>query len=279
MALSSLQAHFTDHFDSARDNRVVKICLGRYNASLGSIYVPYELLESVYGSHHHAYYHQPKSGTALELLLSRSNCPEVLGLFVQWLYTGKYTELNGPVKNVDCSTTTPLLDMCESHGKDTMEWTVKAAVLAWSLGQELHVPAFQNYAMTRLFADFSRPSKRPLLTPALYECVSILDRGSFERLLIGGLAAKLEWKHKGHLERAMDVTIIRNWGDAAVVDQEDLESWASVLGSCDGFRTKFLEGSLLSLEKRREKVLVAEAYFVPLRTRPRKPSLTIVRKD
>jgi len=250
------------------------------HASLGSIYVPFDLLDSVYGKHHIACYRPPKSGTTLELVISGINCPEVLGLFVQWLYTGKYTELNGPVKNLDGSTTIPFLDMCESYGKDTMEWTVKAAVLAWSLGQQLNVPAFQNYAMKRLFAAFSRPSERPILTPALYECVSKLDRSNpIQRLLMRVQDSKRRWGCKGHLERAIDVTIIRNWGDAAVVDQEDMESWAPVLGSCDGFRTKFLEGSLLSLEQRREKVLVAKDYFVPVRKGPRESSLKVVRKE
>ncbi|KAI4702657.1 hypothetical protein J4E89_010379 [Alternaria sp. Ai002NY15] len=240
-----------------QDNGSIKICLGHGDDSLGSIYVPYDLLESVYGESHIARYRQPKSGTALELLLYERNCPEVLGLFVQWLYTGKYTELNGPVKNLDRFTMTPLLDMCESHGKNTMEWTVKAAVLAWSLGQQLNVPAFQNYAMKRLFAAFSRPSERPLLTPTLYECVKRLDH----RFPFMGLASFTDWNNKGPLARAIDVTIIRNWGDAAVVDQEELKSWDSLLKSNDTFREKFLEGSLLSLEQRREKVLVVEDYF------------------
>ncbi|KAI4605106.1 hypothetical protein J4E83_010842 [Alternaria metachromatica] len=245
-------------FDSAqREHEFVKISLGTYDAKLGSIFLPRKKFESVYPSDHDFFYHQRGPETAPKLLLSGRNCPEVLGLFVQWLYTGRYTELNGPVKKLDSITRTPRLDMCNSYEKDTMEWTAKAAVLAWTLGNDLRLPEFQNYAMKRLFAAFSRPSKRPLLTPALYKYGQKVDQHWF----FGSLASRSKWMDKGQLEQALGVIIIRNWGDTAVVDQEEMESWSDLLRSCDALRDKFLEGSLLSLEERREKVLVAEDYF------------------
>ncbi|KAH6865466.1 hypothetical protein BKA58DRAFT_389545 [Alternaria rosae] len=263
-------------FDSAqRDHEIIKICLGSCDASLGSIFLPREKLESVCRSGHRPVYRQRGPETAPKLLLlSEWNCPEVLGLFVQWLYTGKYTESNGPVKKLDSATKTPRLDMCNSYEKGTMEWTVKAAVLAWSLGKELRIPTLQNYAMRRLFAAFSHPSRRPLLTPALYRCVEKLDRCCF----IESLASRRKWKDLGPMERALDVTIIRNWGDTAVVDQEELDTWSALLKSCNPFRDKFLEGSLLSLDQRREKVLMAEDYFVDVPKSKVVPSLTVVLK-
>lgn len=247
-------------FDSAqREHEVIKICLSSYDANIGSIFLPREKFESVCRSGHRPVYRQrePKTTPKL-LLLDERNCPEVLGLFVQWLYTGRYTEQSGPVGKLDSVTKTPRLDMCNSYEKDTMEWTAKAAVLAWALGKELRVPSFQNYAMRRLFAAFSRPSKRPLLTPALYKYGRKVGRYWF----IGSLASREEWRDKGPLERALGVTIIRNWGDSAVVDQEELEPWSDLLRSSDAFRDKFLEGSLLSLKERRKKTLMAEDYFV-----------------
>ncbi|KAI4909091.1 uncharacterized protein J4E92_010699 [Alternaria infectoria] len=260
-----------------RENKVIEICVGGNDTRSGSILLLREKLHSVCPSGRRPTYRQGGVDGIPKVVLSRSHCLEVLGLFVQWLYTGKYNELNGPVKSLDRGIQTPLLDMCESYGKDTMEWTVKAAVLAWSMGKELQVPSFQNYAMKRLFAAFSRPSERPLLTPALYEYVKKLEF----RLYLGDMAFRSEWKDKGPLERALGVTIIRNWGDKAIVDQEELESWSDLFRSCDAFRDKFLEGSLLSLEERREKTLMAEDYFVAVpksRTVP-KSSLVITRKD
>ncbi|KAI4677386.1 hypothetical protein J4E81_010960 [Alternaria sp. BMP 2799] len=253
---------------------MIKICVGDDTRS-DSILLLRKKLHSVCPSSRRPPYRQGGVDGIPKLVLSKSHCLEVLGLFVQWLYTGKYNELNGPVKSLNRTIETPLLDMCNSYEKDTMEWTVKAAVLAWSLGKELRVPGFQNYAMRRLFAAFSRPSERPLLTPALYECVKKLDF----RLYLGDLASRSEWKDKGPLERALGAIIIRNWGDTAVVDQEELESWSDLLRSCDAFRDKFLEGSLLSLEERRKKTLMAEHYLVRLPRSKPVSSLVITRKN
>jgi hypothetical protein len=41
-----------------------------------------------------------------------------------------------------------------------MVWCVKAAVLAWKLGQHLEAPRFQNHAMRRLFAVYTRDVPR-----------------------------------------------------------------------------------------------------------------------
>jgi hypothetical protein len=120
----------------------------------------------------------------------------------------------------------------------TMDWAVKAAILAWFLGDELQMAAFQNHAMTRLFAALARSSEKPQLTPTLYDCASQSDEYS-------------------HLEIAVQHLAIRNWGDASIVDQEDLEDlegWASRITSCDSFREMFFEESLLSLDQRRERL-------------------------
>ena len=125
-----------------------------------------------------------------------------------------------------------------------MDWAVKAAILAWLLAYELSLPGFQNYAMTRLFAALSRRSETPQLTPALCKSVWDLIEESCE------------------IDRALADMVVRNWGDAAVVDQADLSEWVSVIEDEEsGFMEKFVAGTLVSLEKRCEKVLVAEDYF------------------
>jgi len=57
--------------------------------------------------------------------------------------------------------------------------------------------------------------------------------------------------------------VIRNWGDAAVVDLADLDQWFSFINNQPpDTKVEFMEGTLMSLEKRREKVLVAKDYLV-----------------
>ena len=203
--------------------------------------MPRELLRSVYRPDHREEYHPSKSGK-LELLLPELYCSDVLGLFVQWLCVGKYTERNGLVMAFNDSPT-PNLTMCNTDRKDTMEWAVKAAILAWLLGEKLQVPGFQNYAMERLLAALARTSEQPQLTVALCE---------------------FAWENtvSSVLDSVLRDLVVRNWGDAAVVDQANLADWFSLMCDEESFQDKFMEGTLISLEKRREKVLVAKDYLV-----------------
>jgi len=231
-------------FDSARRvDEHIKISLRPKNADRGSVYVLSYLLSSVYRPGHLAVYSRTKSDK-MELWLLELYCSEVLGLFVQWLYVGKYTDRNGLVIAFNDSPT-PCLTMCITDRKDTMEWAVKAAILAWLLGHTLQIPGFQNYAMERLLAALARKSEQPQLTLALCEFVwRNLDSSDV-----------LDWV-------LMDL-VIRNWGDAAVVDLADLDQWFSFINNQPpDTKVEFMEGTLMSLEKRREKVLVAKDYLV-----------------
>ncbi|CAI9626348.1 unnamed protein product [Alternaria burnsii] len=169
-----------------------------------------------------------------------------LDLFVQWVYTGEYTELSGSVVSLGLANDVPDLKMDINRQKlKTMDCAVKAAILAWFLGDELQVAAFQNHAMTRLFAALARSSEKPQLTPTLYDCASRSSQSD----------------KYSHLEIAVQHLVIWNWVDASTVDQEDLEGWDSRITSCGNFRNMFFKGSLLSLGQRREKVLVAKDHF------------------
>ena len=184
--------------------------------------------------------------TKREIWLEGPFCLEVLGLLVQWLHTGRYNELRGPVSRLLRTGDAPALCLrirTDLDQKDTMDWAVKAATLAWLLGDELSVYGFRNYAMERIFAALARKSEQPQLTPDL---------------------CKFAWGHTDEsvcLERVLMDMVVRNWGDAAVVDQANLAGWFSLLGDEESFRDKFMKGSLIPLEKRREEALVLKDYI------------------
>ncbi|CAN9232094.1 unnamed protein product [Alternaria alternata] len=156
----------------------------------------------------------------------------------------EYTQLSGSVVPLDIANGVQDLKMDVNRQKPkTMDWAVKAAILAWLLGDDLKVAEFQNYAMARLFAALTRPSEKPQLTPALYDHVFVISDMT------------------SNLDTAMEHLVVRNWGDASVVDQEDLQLWISRITRLDTFRDRFFKESLLSLDQRREKALVAKDYF------------------
>ena len=226
-----------------------------------SIYLPYELLSSV-SSADWLKTHVPSEGKATPKMgISDIHCLAVLGLLVQWLYTGKYEELSGLSHEVYQDSRPRLGRRLDLDPRITMDCPVKAAILAWLLGEELCVPEFQNHAITRLFAALARQSEHPQLTPGLYSFVC----GNAEE--------------SGELTCALEDLIVRDWGDASVVDQEDLTEWAPVISGEDRFSKKFFEGSILSLEQRREKAIMAEAYFVDGHKSTREPTPTVVRKE
>jgi len=232
-----LSKHLLTTYGSAGDLRAIKVRLAPRDSSPGFRYIPYELLRSI--SNRNLPICPGKGRPVPEIWLSKMRSLDVLDLFVQWIYTGEYTELPGSVISLGLANDVPALKMDINRQKPkTMDWAVKAAILAWFLGDELQMAAFQNHAMTRLFAALARSSEKPQLTPTLYDCASQSDEYS-------------------HLEIAVQHLAIRNWGDASIVDQEDLEDlegWASRITSCDSFRETFFEESLLSLDQRRERL-------------------------
>ena len=242
MAPLILSKHLLTTYGSAGDLRAIKVRLAPRDSSPGFRYIPYELLRSI---SNRSLPTCPGEGKPVpEIWLSKMHCLDVLDLFVQWIYTGEYTELPGSVISLGLANDVPALKMDINRQKPkTMDWAVKAAILVWLLGDELRVAEFQNYAMARLFAAFTRPSEKPQLTPALYDYV----------FAISNMTSKLD--------TAMEHLVVRNWGDASVVDQEDLQLWISRITRLDTFRDRFFKESLLSLDQRREKALVAKDYF------------------
>ncbi|RII12591.1 hypothetical protein CUC08_Gglean004708 [Alternaria sp. MG1] len=237
-----LPKHLLTTYHSAGDLRAFKVRLAPHNCSPGFCYIPYELLRSISNRNLPTF---PGEGKPVpEIWLLGMHCLDVLDLFVQWVYTGEYTELSGSVVPLDIANGVQDLKMDVNRQKPkTMDWAVKAAILAWLLGDDLKVAEFQNYAMARLFAALTRPSEKPQLTPALYDHVFVISDMT------------------SNLDTAMEHLVVRNWGDASVVDQEDLQLWISRITRLDTFRDRFFKESLLSLDQRREKALVAKDYF------------------
>jgi hypothetical protein len=106
--------------------------------------------------------------------------------------------------------------------------------MVWGLGHELGAPAFENPAMSRLFAALVR----------------------------GWTWHNLEHQLLRTGERT-GVLIARNWGDASVVNHTPPNLWSAMLHPSESFTDKFVESNLKTLEQRREHAMMVEDYFVP----------------
>ncbi|CAN9124163.1 unnamed protein product [Alternaria sp. RS040] len=174
---------------------------------------------------------------------------EVFGLFVQWLYTRRYQEKEGLAWSFDkCLTllSAPLeIDLAPELQVD---WLVKAAIASWKLGATLHAKNFQNYAIKRLFQAFPRPLSRSL-TPALFAHIFQLHKESFA-------------EGSSQLQQVLQDVVIRNWGDATIMDHTDQERWSFFLGLCPSFREDFVSATKHSLEKRQKEELDFAKYLI-----------------
>lgn len=54
--------------------------------------------------------------------------------------------------------------------------------------------------------------------------------------------------------------MVRNWGDETVVDHGDLEIWTSMMNKYPEFVEKFLQGTMKSLQERRQLPMDPEEY-------------------
>ena len=101
--------------------------------------------------------------------LGKMHCGEVLELFVQWLYTDKYTELHAQVLQLNINDHIPHLCMTPNlDPRVTMDWAVKAAILAWYLGAELQVLNSQCKTWFEIHGEEAEAA-RPDLSPDLIQ--------------------------------------------------------------------------------------------------------------
>ena len=132
-----------------------------------------------------------------------------------------------------------------------MDWSIKAAILAWDMGRYVGCLEFQNYAMGRLFAAFSRSTPPPSLVTA--DVFGYIQAHRDETSYIGRTATEL-------CDFFEDL-VVRNWGDSAVLHHGDQGKWSEVLSQSTTFRNKFLAGTMQSLEKRRGTAMKLESYL------------------
>ena len=171
----------------------------------------------------------------------------VLALYIQWLLKGRYYEHTGfaraPSYRTACNTHT-LDNIDNPQVADTIAgvvvWCVKAGILAWKLGHRLESPKFQNYAMKRLFAAYTR--ERP----------SFQIDGDF-----------LAWTRDSGtaLREFFEDLVIRNWGDESLIDSEHA-SWARFIKDNDNFLGEFIKAVAIPLRKRVAEPMEVEKYLL-----------------
>jgi hypothetical protein len=114
------------------------------------------------------------SSYRFEYTLPDEQSAVAFNLFVQWLYTKTYNERTGQAAAFDAALRyTDLILAISTQPEDTMDWSIKAAVIAWQVGSHLLSAEFQDYAMQRLFAAYSR--HHTPLTAQIFEFI-VKDR-------------------------------------------------------------------------------------------------------
>lgn len=89
--------------------------------------------------------------------------------------------------------------------------------MAHELGGHLDAPAFQDYAMQRLYRAYSVNAPKAIATPLMFQTV--------------------EWEGS-KLRVFLEDCVIRNWGDDAEADHE-LAEWSQEFCTSERFLTKF----------------------------------------
>jgi hypothetical protein len=92
-------------------------------------------------------------------LLLRDTDPDVFELFVEWMYTGTYTEQQYDITR----------EPDRSYAKSFTIWREKACLDGWTLGNGLESPGFMNHAMTLIFKIYYEDEQEAPLTPFAVE--------------------------------------------------------------------------------------------------------------
>lgn len=171
----------------------------------------------------------------------------VFRLYLQWLLAGSYHEHKEfsqmPSYRTACNTHT-LESLSQenviSSGEDFIVLCVKAGVLAWKLGHRLQAPAFQNYAMRRLFAAYTRAWPIFKIRDDFFEWTR--DSGT-------------------QLRDSFEDLIIRNWGDSDLIDHR-LSDWSRLLKENDRFRDGFIRVMARPFKERTRAPMKIEKYLL-----------------
>ncbi|KAF1911937.1 hypothetical protein BDU57DRAFT_523188 [Ampelomyces quisqualis] len=171
----------------------------------------------------------------------------VFRLYLQWLLAGSYHEYTefsqAPSYRTACSTHTlgevSTEDVTKS-GEDFVVWCVKAGVLAWKLGHRLQAPRFQNYAMRRLFAAYTRAWPTFQVQDDFFRWTR--DSGT-------------------QLRDFFEDLVIRNWADGDLIDHRHSD-WSRLLKENDRFRDCFIEAMAQPEQERCEAQMEIEKYLL-----------------
>ncbi|KAF2654830.1 hypothetical protein K491DRAFT_748567 [Lophiostoma macrostomum CBS 122681] len=169
---------------------------------------------------------------------------QIFELFLQWLFTRVYEELEASVSPLKITgrSTKDNWDLIPTHDGPLMSSQAKAAIGVIMLGHCLEAPRFQNHGIRRLYAAFSDPGSANKIHTATFYYI----RNQFRAESIAPL---------------LEDIVVRNWGDESIVEKDDL-SWADEVRQGPRFRLKFVAAAGQSLEERRMKALQIEDYLV-----------------
>jgi hypothetical protein len=171
----------------------------------------------------------------------------VFRLYLQWLLAGSYHEhtefSQAPSYRTACSTHT-LEALSQEHvinsGEAFTVWCVKAGVLAWKLGHRLQAPGFQNYAMRRLFAAYTRAWPTFKIRDDFFQWTR--DSGT-------------------QLRDFFEDLVIRNWGDTDLIDHRHSD-WSRLLKENNQFRDGFIEAMIRPHSERSRAPMEIEKYLL-----------------
>ncbi|KAF1953245.1 hypothetical protein CC80DRAFT_551636 [Byssothecium circinans] len=224
-------------------NMVVVKC-GRPDALPGEWLLSKDLLRR-----ESAYFRKKLTASTTEVDFDRGGAP-TFELFLQWLHTGDYQEYSffaqTPYPSQKLVLNRDLAPIDTEDIQDLLPWAVKAAAFAWDMGLFLGAPAFQNYAMRRLFEAFTRKSPIAEVDP------SMLDY----------LSSRNQYKEMPYpICEVLEDIVIRNWGDKALVDSDD-PVWTTIMSKNIRFCQKLARGTGIKLEERRRIPMRVEDYLV-----------------
>ena len=171
-------------------------------------------------------------------------CHADFDLFLQWLFTKRYEEMDGRMRNGEGRYLDRIRAITDTE--PSVPWRVAAGMGAVTLGIQLEAPKYQNYGMSRLFSAFSSPGLGARLNATLWEASRTTDN----KRPIEPLATFYE-----------DM-LLRNCGDKSIVEGNDA-FWAMKLYD-KILRVKFVKAVRESLEERRKQPpLDINKYLVP----------------
>ncbi|KAF2825144.1 hypothetical protein CC86DRAFT_407373 [Ophiobolus disseminans] len=152
----------------------------------------------------------------------------VLSLYIQWLLKGRYYEYTGFARSPSYRTA------CNTHTLDNIGRRAASRCRFRCHG------LFQNHAMRRLFAAYTR------------ELPSFQLDGDF-----------LQWiKDSGlKVREFFEDLVIRNWGNSSIIDCEQ-PSWSLLIKDNERFREAFIKAVALPLKDRTVQPMALESYLL-----------------